>query len=354
MEILRYNDYQTEDSEFLQDALIYGTAAELMYMDNESHVRFKLINPLNCFGVFDDSLTNDLLYFVRWYKKNEWEENNLYCLDLYDNTMIKHYELNGDIGAPRFIFEEPHYFSQVPANIFYLQDEKSIFDCIMSLQDAYNEELTNEIDDYSSFCDAYMVLTDADIAPEDAQAMKEKRVLSLPAGADAKWLTKVSNDGQVENILKRIHESIYRVAQCPDFSNETFTAGVSSGIALRFRLCNMENRAAKVAAEMKKALQRRIELICGFTTLLMGEQIFRDIKITFKRNIPDDLTATINLVNTLKGSVSDATLLAQLPFIEDVSAELEALNKQKAENIALYGFGLTANEDNEDNEDNEE
>ena len=34
MNILRYNDFQTEDSDFLLDALIYGAAAELMYNDN--------------------------------------------------------------------------------------------------------------------------------------------------------------------------------------------------------------------------------------------------------------------------------------------------------------------------------
>lgn len=35
MNILRYNDYQAEDADFLLNALIYGTAAELMYIDNE-------------------------------------------------------------------------------------------------------------------------------------------------------------------------------------------------------------------------------------------------------------------------------------------------------------------------------
>lgn len=35
MNILRYNDYQDEDSNLLLDALIYGVAAELMYFDSE-------------------------------------------------------------------------------------------------------------------------------------------------------------------------------------------------------------------------------------------------------------------------------------------------------------------------------
>ena len=35
MNILRYNDYQSEDADFLLNALIYGTAAELMYNDDQ-------------------------------------------------------------------------------------------------------------------------------------------------------------------------------------------------------------------------------------------------------------------------------------------------------------------------------
>ena len=346
MDILRYNDYQAEDADFLLNALIYGTAAELMYHDSQSRTRFKLINPTQCFGIYDDSLAGDLLYFVRIYPINEWDNTDNYAVDLYTDKLVKHYTMNGYNGYLEFKEEEPHYFSQCPANIFNLPDEKSIFDCVMSLQDAANELLSSEIDDYSAFCDAYLLLAGVDADAEDIAAMKENRVLILPEGASAQWLTKNANDAQVENILKRIHDSIYRVAQCPDFSAESFVGGVSSGIAIRYRLTGMETRAAKIVAEMKKALQRRVEIICGVASLKLGEEVFRDINIDFKRNIPEDLTSTINMVNSLKGSVSDATLLSQLPFIDDVNAELEAVEAQKLHNMEVYTF--TASGDDEE------
>ena len=350
MNILRYNDYQAEDSDFLLDALIYGTAAELMYIDKSGQTRFRLINPTNCFGICDDSLSGDLMYFVRMYKMNDWDESDLYNVDVYSDFDIKHYKMNGANGYLQFISEEPHYFSQCPANIFSLPDEKSIFDCIISLQDAANELLSGEIDDYSAFCDAYLALTGVDADADDIQMMKENRVLILPEGAVASWLTKNASDAQVENILKRIHDSIYRVAQCPDFSSESFVGGVSSGIAIRYRLTGMETRAGKIEASMKKALQRRVEIICGIASLKLGEAVFRDVDIDFKRNVPEDETSVINLVNALKGTVSDATLLAQLPFISDVNAELEALEAQKAKNMEMYGFGLQVADSEEDDE----
>lgn len=350
MNILRYNDFEAEDSDFLLDALVYGVAAELMYIDNNSQTRFRLINPTTCFGVCDDTLTGDLMYFVRMYKASDWDNSDTYNVDVYSDSLVKHYTMSGMNGYLTFKGEEPHYFSQCPANIFTLPDEKSIFDCILGLQDSVNELLSAEVDDYAAFCDAYLTLEGVDADVEDIAQMKENRVLLLPEGAKAAWLTKNANDAQVENIIKRIHDSIYRVAQCPDFSSESFVGGVSSGIAIQYRLTGMETRSGKIEAAMKKALQRRVEIICGIASLKLGEEVFRDIQIEFKRNIPEDVNAVIQLVNALKGIVSDATLISQIPFVTDVNAELEALQKQKEANMALYNFGGDVNEEEEEDE----
>ena len=350
MDCLRYNDYQDEDSDFLNAALIYGVAAELMYTDEQGQVRFRLIEPTSCFGVYDDSLTGDLMYFVRWYKVNDWDNSDLYNVDVYSDTSIKHYQMHGTQGGLEFVSEEPHYFNQCPANIFYLdEDERSIFDCIITLQDAYNELLSGDIDNFSAFCDAYLMLEGVDAEEEDIASMKANRVLILPAGATANWLTKNASDTQIENILKRVHDNIYRIAKCPDFSSETFVGGVSSGVAIRYRLTGCETKAAAIESNMKKALQRRIELIAGVASLKLGEDIFRDIQITFKRNIPEDYTSIVNIVNALKGTVSDETLLSMIPQVTDVKAELERVDKQKQKNIELYGFGSTEDDEEDEN-----
>jgi SPP1 family phage portal protein len=170
--------------------------------------------------------------------------------------------------------------------------------------------------------------------------MKTNRVLQLPQGSKAYWLTKTANDAQIENILKRLHDSIYRMSACVDFGSESFTGGVSSGIAIAFKLSGMEQRAGKIEAEMKKALQRRVEILCGVASLKLGEEVFREIEIDFQRNVPADLTNLINQINALRGLVSDATLLAQIPFIDDVELELEKVAEQKQSNVAMFGNNL--------------
>lgn len=353
MDVLKWNDYQTEDSDFLLDALIYGTASELMYIDETGQTRFRKIDPTTCFAIYDDTLSGDLRYFVRLYDTNQWDDSDIYIVDVYSDTSITRYEMHGMNGQLVWLGEEPHWFSQCPANVFNLADEEPVFACVMGLQDSYNEILSSEIDDFSAFCDAYMVLTNAEIDPEQMAQMKQLRAIMLPEGATATWLTKSVSDTQVENILDRIQDAIYRIAQCPDFSSETFVGGVSSGVAIKYRLTGMETKSAAIAAQLEKALKRRIEIICGIASLKVGEEVWADIEIDFKRNVPEDISSTVNMINSLHGLVSDATLLSQLPFVDDVNAELEMLQEQKKANIeanmnAIYAGAFESEPEEED------
>lgn len=55
------------------------------------------------------------------------------------------------------------------------------------------------------------------------------------------------------------------------------------------------------------------------------------------------------MVNTLSSIVSTETLLAQLPFIENVQDEMERIDKEKEKN-PFYDVRLGYNNENEDSE----
>lgn len=336
---LNYNDSAAQDMSMITNALIYGVAYELQWIDKYSQVRYSQINPLNCFAIFDNTLDCELLYFVRWYKLNAIDDNDkTLVVEVYDKSTIRHYTTPELGGALTEVDTEPHYFGDVPVTVFYLNDnEENIFNSVITLNDAYNELQSSEIDDFNAWVDAYLTFTGVDAETDDINAMKENRVLVLPEGAEAEWLTKNANDTQIVNILENIKKNIFKVTACPDMADETFLA--QSGTALAYKLVGFENVASGIVARFTKALQRRIELICNVLNLKASDATWRDIRINFVRNLPINLTETINLVNSLKGTVSDATLLAQLPFIKDVGAELEAVKKQNQEQLSVYSFG---------------
>ena len=346
-DVLNYNDCHTVDSQLLQDALIYGVAYEISYIDEEGKQRFKTLNPMTCFPIYDNTLNQDLKYAVRLYMDDLIEKDS-YIVEVYSDKWIRTYKSTMGFKSFNLIKEEPHYFGMVPITVFQLnENRKSIFDQIITLQDAYNELLSAEVDDFQSFADAYLVLkgmmgTD----PEDLADMKRNRALLLDSDADASYLTKNISDTQIENMLSNINDAIHKIANSPDFNDEKLLA--QSGIAMRYKLVGFENASSAIEAEMRKALQRRIELICAIANLKGSESVWRDIKITFTRNLPTNLTETAQVVNTLRGLLSDQTLLSLLPFITDTQAEMDRLAEEKQANYSLYSNSFPTGNESED------
>lgn len=348
-EVINYNDDESENTNWLLNALIYGVGYELHWIDSDAQERYSQISPLNCVAVHAASLERELLYFIRWYDVSDFDDSDLICVEVYDAHTKKTYHCHGLVGALEFISEEPHAFNDVPVSVFYLNEqEESIFNQAMSLNDAYNELQSSEVDDYSAFCDAYLVLVGTDAEDEDIAAMKENRVLVLPEGANAQYLIKQSNDTQITNMLDNIKKNIFKVTSAPDMSDENFMA--QSGVAIKYKLVGFENKASAIVTNFTKAIQRRIELICNILHLKASDTVWRDVNINFVRNLPADLTETINLVNSLKGSVSDATLLSQIPFITDVQSEIEAVKVQKEKEASLYNFNVNFDDNDGSNE----
>lgn len=352
-EVINYNDDEAENVQWLSNALIYSRGYELQWLDEFAQPRYSQVSPVNGFVVCDNTLEKKILYFVRWYSLDNYAEKTKLCVEVYNAAAKKVFlcdELGGELS---FVGEEPHYFKDVPVSVFDLNDSnENIFNCIIPLNDAYNELQSAEIDDFTAWVDAYLQLSGVDADSEDIAEMKKNRVLVMPEGATAGWLTKNANDTQIVNMLENIKKNIFKVSACPDMADETFLA--QSGTALAYKLVGFENVASGIVAQFTKAIQRRIELICNILNLKATDAVWRDININFVRNLPNNIMETVQLINALKGTVSDKTLLGQIPFIADVDAEIEAVEAQKKANMDLYGFTMHTHTDTDETAESEE
>lgn len=346
-DILNYNDVRTEDNELLRNALIFGKSFEINYVDEDAKQRFKVLDSRECIPVYSNDLNNDLLYVIRYYVADTINNSqDEYYIEVYGNEFIRKYKSSNAFATLSLLEEKPNVYKQVPITVFSLNtDEVSIFDQVMTLQDAYNKLLSSEVDDFESFCDAYLVLKGCMADADDLVAMKQNRVLMMDTDAEASYLTKSVSDTQIENMLKNINDTIHKISNSPDFTEDTFMS--QSGVAIKYKLIGFENVASNIVANMTKALQRRIELICSILSLTDGETKWRDIQIVFTRNLPQNITDTAQAINQLRGIVSDKTLISLLPFIKDVDAEVKQLQKEKEVNMSMYGFDTNSESDEE-------
>ncbi len=173
----------------------------------------------------------------------------------------------------------------------------------------------------------------------------------MDAEDSAEYLTKNISDTQIQNMLQNINDQIHKMSNSPDFNDEKLMA--QSGIAMKYKLIGFENVSSAIVANMTKALQKRIELICEVLNLTDGVAMWRDINIHFTRNLPENTLETAQMVNQLRGLVSDETLLAQIPFVTNAQEELERLQAQKQLNVDLYSFP-SGNEEQEEGQEEEE
>ena len=330
--IFEYNDEADENIELAKNASIYGVAYEMLYM-SEEEVRFKSLDPKQCIPIFDDTIDSNLLAFIRYYDNYDVvQDKTITIIELITDTTITRYQCGNNYNDFTLLDSYKHYFGMVPIAIFKNNEEElGDFETVISLIDAYDKLESDSLNDFEYFVDAYLALYGFTAEPEDIQQMKENRVLLMDEGTSAEWLTKNVSDNNIENIKNRIDADIHKFAKCPNMADKEFASN-ASGVAIKFKLLGTENKVSIKERKFKRGLQQRLELLATINGVLSDGFDWRSVDIIFSRNIPSNDTDIANMVNTLSGIVSEETLLAQLPFIENVQDEIERLDADREKN----------------------
>ena len=349
--VLNYNDVTEKDNLLLRNALIFGKSFELEYIDSDKMKRFDIIDTRFGIDIYSDEIQQDeLKYFIRMYcVDNTKDSSDNWRIEVYDKSNIYTYKCDSMFTNLSLIDTAEHYFGQVPVNVFSLnEEEQSIFSQVMSLQDSYNTLISSEIDDWEAFVDAYLVLKGVSASEEDINAMKTNRVIILDNDNSAEYLTKDVNNTQIKDMMSNIKDMIFKMSNAPDFSDPTFMS--QSGIALQYKLTGFNNVSKAIMNRMEKVLRKRIELFENVDKLINGNTGYVDVGITFTQNIPANIVESAQVVNSLRGLVSNRTLLSLLPFVSDVDEEIKQLEKENQVSMSLYGFGNTQQNTEDDSD----
>ena len=333
-ELFNYNDEAATDAELAKDASIFGVAYELLYTDENADIRFKKIDATKAIPIFDNTLEEDLLYFIRYYDDTDiMSGKKTTYVEVYSREWIRYYV---DEYALKLVREVPHAFKGVPINIYQNNEEElGDFENVISLIDAYDKITSDSVNDMEYFADCYLALYGmSGTEAEDIAAMKEQRVLLMETDAKAEWLTKSINDTYVENLKNRLDAQIHKFSRCPSMTDENFAAN-ASGVAIKYKLMGLENATSKKERAFKKALQRRIELICNIFSVMGSDYDYRDVQMVFTRNIPANLNEMADVVNKIGNLLSKETQISLLPI--DVNPEAELKRREEEETIA-YDF----------------
>jgi SPP1 family phage portal protein len=310
------------DSDLLKKMLTFGFDFELYYVDKQNQFCSRIITPNKGYAYTDD--LGNILFFMHIFTKKF--DNRTY-IDVYDDNLIYHYNENFEqIVAP-----SPHIFGIVPVVIAQVSEEleyDTIYKDIKGLQDAYETNLSDISNEISDFRSAYLFVSGFKINDEDISKMKENGIIQVgTVDGKAVWLIKNINDQFIQNTLSTLEDKMYQLTSHINH-NEKMQSNLS-GVALRSRLISLEEKCKLNQKSVTDCIMIRIKMLFIFLKWLKKlDYDYRDIKLKFTPNIPQDDLVMAQIISQLGDKLSTKTGLAQLSFVENPTEEIKKIESE--------------------------
>ena len=361
------------------DMGIFGKAYELLYgditEDNTPIIALKNLSPLNTFIVYDCDIKQTPLYAVYYYPVYDLDGDILkYKILVYTDNYIFNYEAKDLDNGYTLISEEPHLFKALPIlEVDNNRYEEGDFYQVIDILDAYNILMNDRINDKEQLVDALLVVSGISFGDTDAEAGAEikrlfdEKVLELPEGANANFISNALNETQIEILRKALLDDMHKITKIPNMSDENFANNVS-GIAMSYKLLGFEQLSKQKELKFIDLLRRRLRLMNNVLGLKGKGFDVNSISIKMYRTLPVNLTDKLQELQGTDGVLSLQTRLTRYDSELDVERELELIREEKANNAQMmanaygdYNFKanqqldkLTAEDVREYNKDEEE
>lgn len=116
-------------------------------------------------------------------------------------------------------------------------------------------------------------------------------------------------------------------------------------VAMEFKMWGIDQLRTAKERKFKKTLYQRLKILLHLLQYRFKSNIelINDIKITFYKNLPENMTQDYEIAKNLAGIVSLRTLLSNISIVENVEEELKRIKQEKLEDVDPYGFNNNNN-----------
>lgn len=322
----QYNDQDDNNAELSKICDIFGRGYEMYYVDEHSNLCITFLTPIEAFMIYDDSIIERPMFFVRYYKDyegNEWGSvSNKYG--------VRNFKINGDVSWLDDDWQQ-HNFGDVPATEYMENAERQgIFEPVITPINAYNKAISEKANDVDYFADAYMKILGVKLEKEDAAFIRDTRILNFE-GEDAEkliveFMDKPNSDTTQENLLNRLERLIFHIAMVANISDEKF--GAATGISLKYKLQAMSNLAKTKERKFTSGMNRRYKILFSNPLSKAPADAWIKLKYKFTPNIPANNLEEAEIATKLEGQVSKETQLKVLSIVDNVHEEMKRLEEE--------------------------
>lgn len=320
----QYNDQDDNNAELSKICSIYGKGYEMYYVDQEGKIGITYLTPMDAFMIYDDSVLERPLYFVRLYI----DTDNVLHGSVSDDEKVRYFVQKGKI-----VWEEErvHGFSGVPATEYRENAERmGIFEPVLTMIDAYNKAVSEKANDVDYFADAYLKILGTLLDEDEIKHIRDDRIINFDGDTEkliVEFLQKPNGDETQENLIDRLEKLIFQISMVANISDENF--GTSSGIALKYKLQAMSNLAKTKERKFTSGMNRRYKLIFSNPVSGMKEDDWVKLKFKFTPNFPANILEESQIAGNLSGITSQKTQLKVLSIVDSVDEEIQQIEKEE-------------------------
>lgn len=320
----QYNDQDDNNAELSKICSIYGKGYEMYYVDQEGKIGITYLTPMDAFMIYDDSVLERPLYFVRLYI----DTDNVLHGSVSDEEKVRYFVQKGKIVWEE---EKAHGFSGVPATEYRENAERmGIFEPVLTMIDAYNKAVSEKANDVDYFADAYLKILGTLLEEDEIKHIRDDRIINFDGDTEkliVEFLQKPNGDKTQENLINRLEKLIFQISMVANISDENF--GTSSGIALKYKLQAMSNLAKTKERKFTSGMNRRYKLIFSNPVSGMKEDDWVKLKFKFTPNFPANILEESQIAGNLSGITSQKTQLKVLSVVDSVDEEIQQIEKEE-------------------------
>lgn len=331
--INRLNVSDEQDFEIAKNMSIYGHGFSILYYDEFSNVRFEGLKPTNTFLVYDsESIGEKKIFGVRYSESGEGDKKR-YTVNVYDEKNVTVYILDSKYKLIS-TDEKIHLYKGIPIIEYKNNDERvGDFETVITLQDAYNILTSDRVNNVENVVNSLLVLVnynlDEDETSDLVKTLKKHGVLTIDDHGDAKYISNPIDAGMTEQLRKDIREDIFNISCCPNMSDEKFS-GNSSGIAIKFKMWNTEQKTGIKEKKFKRATMEKWYLISN--TPKVTDFDIMSVDIVFDRNLPTNAVEAVEIAKNVFGTISERSYLEFIGKhigIEDIDEEIKLIEAER-------------------------
>lgn len=225
-----------------------------------------------------------------------------------------------------------HDIGEVPFFPFFNNNtDTGDLDNIKPLIDVYCKVFSGFVNDLEDIQEVIFVLTNyggADLG-QFLRELKDYKAIQVEneAGEDKSGVSTLTIELPVEarkELLTTTRKCIFEQGQGIDPDPQNF--GNSSGVALGFLYSLLELKAGLMETEFKLSFGRFIRCICKLLNIMISDDT---IVQTWTRTSVKNDAEIASICSQSKGVISDETIVAHHPYVEDAEKEMEILKEQK-------------------------